>query len=170
MKSQGPGETLLSPYVLLAVGVLLLNDHVLKGSGLLPAVLTGKLSDAAGLSFFPLFLEAVLEVAAAAMGMSVQPSKTRLVMAVMATGFVFTGIQLSPTVSEAWRWGWGALQYPFRLAAAGLWQSPLPALRPVASWPDPTDLAMLPFLAVALWLGLNRGWTRSPAGPEAEPD
>jgi hypothetical protein len=29
------------------------NDHVLKGSGLLPAAVTGKLSDVAGLFFFP---------------------------------------------------------------------------------------------------------------------
>lgn len=32
-----------------ALLVLVVNDHVLKGSGLLPGVITGKLSDFAGL-------------------------------------------------------------------------------------------------------------------------
>src|SRR5688572_15378792 len=46
----------------LALAVLALNDHVLKGSGLLPGVLTGKLSDFAGLIVAPLLLCALLGV------------------------------------------------------------------------------------------------------------
>lgn len=37
-----------------ALSVLALNDHVLKGSGLLPGVVTGKLSDFAGLIVAPI--------------------------------------------------------------------------------------------------------------------
>src|SRR5690349_2000892 len=39
-----------------ALFVLVLNDHVLKGSGLVPAVITGKLSDFAGLIVAPVLL------------------------------------------------------------------------------------------------------------------
>jgi hypothetical protein len=42
-----------------AVVALLLNDHWLKGAGLLPGWLTGKLSDVAGLFFFPMLCVAL---------------------------------------------------------------------------------------------------------------
>jgi len=45
---------------LAAVLVLAVNDHVLKGSGLLPDMVTGKLSDVAGLFFFPIFCAATV--------------------------------------------------------------------------------------------------------------
>ncbi|MDP6933021.1 MAG: hypothetical protein QGG40_08885, partial [Myxococcota bacterium] len=48
----GPAEGLLHPAPLLALVVLVVNDH--WGKGHLPAVLSGKLSDFAGLLFFPL--------------------------------------------------------------------------------------------------------------------
>lgn len=46
MASPIPGTLHLTPPPLLATGVLLLNDHVLKR--LIPSVVSGKLSDAAG--------------------------------------------------------------------------------------------------------------------------
>lgn len=48
---------LAHPLSLLAVGLLLLNDHLLKH--IAPSVLTGKLSDFAGLFFFPFLAAAV---------------------------------------------------------------------------------------------------------------
>src|SRR5690242_20127817 len=50
---------LLHPLPLAAVAVLAINDHLLKGAGVLPGWLTGKLSDIAGLFFFPLLLTAL---------------------------------------------------------------------------------------------------------------
>jgi hypothetical protein len=47
-----------------AIGLLLLNDHVLKSAW--PSILTGKLSDFAGLYFFPFLLAALLGPLAAA--------------------------------------------------------------------------------------------------------
>lgn len=44
-----------------ALGVLVVNDHVLKGAGVLPGWLTGKLSDFAGLVVAPLVACALLE-------------------------------------------------------------------------------------------------------------
>ena len=49
------------PLPLLTVGVLWLNDHWLKRAH--PSWLTGKLSDFAGLFFFPLFLCALVNLA-----------------------------------------------------------------------------------------------------------
>ncbi|MCC6617494.1 MAG: hypothetical protein IT341_00485 [Chloroflexi bacterium] len=45
-----PADGLLHPVVLGAIGLLLLNDHVLKTTT--PGFVTGKLSDFAGLAFF----------------------------------------------------------------------------------------------------------------------
>src|SRR4026209_1194287 len=50
-----PAGEFLAPAPLLALAVLALNDHVLNGSGVLPAWLTGKLSDLGG-AFFSLLL------------------------------------------------------------------------------------------------------------------
>ncbi len=49
---------LLHPVSLASMALLGLNDHVLKG--LFPGLITGKLSDFAGLVFFPLVLEIAL--------------------------------------------------------------------------------------------------------------
>lgn len=51
-----PGRQLSHPLFLAALVTLALNDHVLKGAGLLPTALTGKLSDVAGLLVAPLVL------------------------------------------------------------------------------------------------------------------
>lgn len=166
----GPGETLLSPWALGAVAVFVLNDHVLKGSGLLPSVVTGKLSDAAGLVFFPLFLEGLWEAVAASVGCRVRPSRTRLLTCVVMTGLVFAGVQIIPAVDWAWRWSLGTLQYPFRASWAFLTGNPGSGLRPIASWPDVTDLLMLPFLLLAYGLGLSRGRSGWPARRLAEAD
>jgi hypothetical protein len=51
-------RALKHPFTLVAVGLLLLNDHVLKAA--VPSWFTGKLSDFAGLFFFPFILTAFL--------------------------------------------------------------------------------------------------------------
>jgi hypothetical protein len=77
---------LLHPLPLAAILVTALNDHLLKGSGLLPGWLTGKLSDFAGLFFFPLLVAAVLRAKTAA-------ART---IVVVATGALFAAFKLSP--------------------------------------------------------------------------
>jgi hypothetical protein len=59
-----PADGLLHPYPLVAILVLIVNDHWLKG--LWPGPVTGKLSDMAGLAFFPLVPLGCWEVALAA--------------------------------------------------------------------------------------------------------
>lgn len=79
-----PSQAVLHPAWLAAVGVLVLNDHVLKSSAV-AGVLTGKLSDFAGLFFFPVLLAALFRV-----------RTTRgLVLSGVATAVVFSAINLS---------------------------------------------------------------------------
>jgi hypothetical protein len=112
---------LTHPIPLLAILLLVANDHLLKGSGLLPGRLTGKLSDVAGLFFFPLLLVSILD--------PVAPQRVRgrplALGCAAATGLVFAALKLSPQANAlAARWGTFAL--------------------------DPTDLLALPALGLAL--------------------
>jgi hypothetical protein len=126
----------LHPVALAAVAVLLLNDWLLKPQGLLPGVITGKLSDLAGLAFAPVALSAALGVAlhlAARLGAQVDPSlsRRRLLGCVLATGAGFAAVKLSPVAAQ----GFAAL---------------LPRAHVVV---DPTDLLALPALAIAWAIG-----------------
>lgn len=53
------------PAPVLAMLLVALNDHALKGAGLLPGWLTGKLSDVMGLYFAPLLLAELWDARAA---------------------------------------------------------------------------------------------------------
>ena len=53
-------SALIHPAFLLSLGLLLLNDHIFKGSGGLPGALTGKLSDFAGMIVAPTLALAVV--------------------------------------------------------------------------------------------------------------
>lgn len=89
---------LARPLPLFAVALLALNDHVLKHAHVLPGWLTGKLSDVAGLFFFPIFLFAL------AHGVLGEPrAERRVVRASMLAGvtvLVFVGIKLVPSLNE----------------------------------------------------------------------
>jgi len=143
---------LAHPVPLGAVAVLALNDHLLKHVAWFPRVLSGKLSDAAGLFFFPLLLSTLADGAwRAATGSSREPLPGRGWMAAAAaatTGLVFSALKLSPAAN-----GW----------ACSAWG-------PIAL--DATDLATLPALALSvLWMtrkGLARAaplprWVRAGA-------
>ncbi len=132
----------------LAAVVLAINDHLLKGSGLLPGWLTGKLSDFAGLFFFPLFVaELWLILFPAASAGQVQ---VRVRVAAALTGLGFCAIKLSPAMSGLYERGLAALMGPVGMR--------------VANTPDPTDLVALPMLALAVWSAHR---TRGPFTPAA---
>jgi len=82
-------KILCAPAPLAAVAVLLLNDHVLKGSGVLPGWLTGKISDFAGLFFFPLLVVAC----------SKGDLRKVALWASAVTALVFAALKLSPTLA-----------------------------------------------------------------------
>ena len=128
----------LHPVTLAAVVVLVVNDWVLKPRWG-PNVVTGKLSDLAGLAAAPVVLTAALGLAllvVRGLGGRVEPGLTprRLTLAILATGAVFTAIKLSAR-------------------AAGWFTDVIGVVRPARVALDPTDLACLPMLAVAWWIG-----------------
>lgn len=131
---------LCHPVPLAAVLVMTANDHLLKGSGALPGVVTGKLSDVAGLFFFPLLLAALLSLLLHlgrlhASGPAVDGAS------VLVTGLVFAGIKLSPVLNSA---------------VETLWA---PSVR------DPSDLLALPMLGLS-WAWMRRSAPLRPLSSE----
>lgn len=136
---------------LAAVLVLVVNDWVLKAR--FPGVVTGKLSDLAGLAFAPVVLTAaigLLLAGLARLGARIDPSLTRrrLLVSIAATGAWFAAVKLSP---EA------ATLLERVLSVAG---------RPAAIQLDRTDLLALPALAIAYWIGRDE-LRRIPLGKPA---
>jgi len=115
-----------------AMALVALNDHVLKGSGLLPGWLTGKLSDFAGLYFAPLLVAELWTLARPT------PEAEMLVRRVAWTalgfGVLFAAIKTSPPADR-------------------LYEAVIAALlrRPTSNTVDPTDLIALVMLGVAVW-------------------
>ncbi len=95
--------------------VLVVNDHVLKGAGLLPGWLTGKLSDFAGLVVAP-------PLAAFLARARTPPGRALAFGAVIGW---FCAVKVSPAAAEATEAVMGAVRIPWRL------------------WSDPTDLVGL---------------------------
>lgn len=127
-----PLGELVHPLPLAAVAILAVNDHVLKGSGLLPVGLTGKLSDFAGLFFFPLLVTAAADTLAWPLRARLDPTLRlwKAAVAVVATGIGFVALELSPAAVHA---------YVSLMARLGI---------PSTSVRDPSDLialVVLPF-------------------------
>lgn len=106
MGERAPLGSLVQPGALVALGVLITNDHLLKGSGLVPGWLTGKLSDFAGLYLFPILLFALF-------------GHARLVGIATALGFL--SVKLVPTVNVFVGSAWG----PMRMDATDLIALPM---------------------------------------------
>jgi hypothetical protein len=165
---------LLHPLPLAAVAVLAINDHLLKGSGILPGSITGKLSDVAGLFFFPVLLAAAFRGVARLCGAK-SDGDLRAFLAVFApivTGAGFAAVKLSAFVNArvAETWGfmtmdatdlWTLLVLP--LSAAFLLRSKHPA-EPARS----ASRRALDFAAV-LAAGLASAATSAPRQPQPPP-
>jgi hypothetical protein len=147
-----PADALLHPLALAAIGVLLLNDHVLKDAA--PGLVTGKLSDVAGLAFFPLVLLGAWEVAQTAVGRWSGPSVRALALSVVVTAIAFGLVKTTELVAGAFATTLGAAQWAIGLAlAAGHGSS---EMVPVLVARDPTDLVALPAVLIAAWIGSSR--------------
>lgn len=143
------GALLLHPLAVLSVVVLLGNDHLLKAAA--PGLLTGKLSDGAGLVAFPLLLaELAAALARRLLGRSIE-ARAVVRAAVLATAVGFAAVKSSDVAADVWSAGLGALQWA--VGFGWLRGSPLPT---AAGAVDPTDLVTLPALIAALWIGRSR--------------
>ncbi|MCB9753143.1 MAG: hypothetical protein H6713_24570 [Myxococcales bacterium] len=121
-----PELALGTPVWLAALAILIVNDHLLKGAEMLPAPITGKLSDLAGMIVAPALLAALLRVRA----------RGSLVACHVAVGVVFAAINLSPAAAALWSGLMGAVAIPWAITV------------------DPTDLVALPLLALSYALML----------------
>lgn len=156
------GPLLLHPVALVAIAVLVVNDHVFKLAW--PGWLTGKLSDVAGLVFVPMLVLALGELRG-------RPLRSPRVagIAALAVAIGFAAVKLSAAANAAYGVGLGALQWPVWTVVAWLEGLPAPA-RPLAPCRiDPSDLLALPAVAVAplvAWMRARRlpPRTRSVAG------
>ncbi|MFE4500273.1 hypothetical protein ACFRFQ_10450 [Rhodococcus sp. NPDC056743] len=148
-----PGDLLLSPWALVSVATVLINDHVLKDA--FGNTLTGKLSDIAGVFLFPLLLLSVLEVLRRSL-----VGRAAIAWSIAVTGIGFAAVKLVAPVGDAYEWVIGFLRW----AAGGLRGDILPIL----VFRDPSDLWVLPIL-FASYLVITHNRTRAPEGaPEHE--
>jgi hypothetical protein len=117
------------------VALLAINDHWLKHAGLLPAGLTGKLSDFAGLFFFPMLLMALGRAGIALRGAMPEPRPAALLMAIVATGLGFAATKATAWGADFYRTVLGHVVGPVRFVA------------------DPTDLVALAILPPSYFVG-----------------
>jgi hypothetical protein len=143
---------MIAPLPLAAVALLVLNDHWLKAAA--PGVLTGKLSDFAGLAFFPLFLQGGIEILSRG-----APSRRLLLACAAATAIVFALVKTWTPAALAYRDGLGLLQWPARAAAAVAGGRAIPLPLPTALTMDAGDLFALPSVVLAVL----SGWSRHPS-------
>ena len=122
-----PRDALSSPWFLLALLVLGLNDHVLKGPDVLPGWLTGKLSDFAGLVVAPVVLAALVNA---------RTRWTRAASCAAAAAFL-GALQLWPAFVDGWAYAVGLVGIPWHNTA------------------DPTDLLALAVLPLT-WRVMQR--------------
>lgn len=115
---------LLHPAWWLATGLLLLNDHYLKGAGQLAPWLTGKLSDFAGMMMAPLVLAALLA----------PRSRPAFLLAHVLVGVAFSALKLSSWCAAVWCEVGALLGLTWQVVC------------------DPSDLLALPVLGLSHWL------------------
>lgn len=136
---------LLHPVSLAAIALLVVNDHVLKAAW--PGLVTGKLSDVAGMIFFPLLLAAVAQQVRPGL-----PLRRTVHVSAVLTALVFAAIKVWPLAGDAYRVGLAGLQWPFRALWALVHGHGLPSLAPVMLTRDATDLVAIPAVLIAVWL------------------
>lgn len=145
MRGRLASRLMLHPVLLIALLILIVNDHVLKAA--YPGWLTGKLSDFTGLVVFPLMLLSVLDLVLGALR---RRSSVVVAVVLIGSGAVFAVIQINPAAAEAYRHFMGVIQYPLRRVFGE------PSFSPVRHVADPWDLIALPALG-AVWLVFQRG-------------
>ena len=131
-----PADLLLRPVPLFAIILLALNDHVLKP--IWPGLVTGKLSDIAGMVLCPLLLMAITALILARPWRSNEVAIRLACVAVTVVGFAL--LKESPTIARNYGDLLGWVRYPL-----------LHHWHRVQIAHDQTDLLALPGAGVAWW-------------------
>jgi hypothetical protein len=146
-----PGDLLLHPLAVAAMAVVIVNDRLLKVR--FPSDLTGKLSDVAGLIFFPLFVVSVTEGARWLVARDRWPLTPRAVVAVaVAIGLAFVLMKTWHPAGDLYRIGMGVVVWPVDAIASLVRGDGLPPLERIALVADRTDLLALPALVAPWWI------------------
>lgn len=159
MLAPGKQYPLLHPVPLLALATLVINDHVLKQH--YPGWITGKLSDIAGMVFFPLFLFVVLNAMRGKRESTSLRGDRLLMECALATALVFCAVKTFAPATAFYEMGLGFLQWPLRAGMALLrGDTPGPVVS-VVLVRDVTDLIAVPFVAIPILIGRSRPVTRN---------
>ncbi len=146
-----PADFLVHPIAVVSVVALVVNDRFVKQTW--PGLVSGKLSDVAGMVFFPLLLVGLVELAAAAARRPWWADRRAFVTVAVIVGAFFGATKVLAPIrafDEAalgWlRWAPGAAARAATGGAAGA-----PEAGHVVA--DATDLVAVPFVIVAVWIG-----------------
>ncbi|HTO01050.1 MAG TPA: hypothetical protein VL068_10275 [Microthrixaceae bacterium] len=155
-----PGDLLLHPVALIALGLVILNDRFLKVH--YPSAITGKLSDFAGLVYFPLFVVSVLEGfrwLARRRPWELGPRAITIVS--MFLGVIMTLIKTWGPAAEFYRSYLGVVLWPAYVVGDVVQGRGLPGVRRVGLIEDATDLVALVALLLPVWVGTRVRLARS---------
>jgi hypothetical protein len=142
------GESLLNPVAFVALGLLLLNDHVLKQR--FPGWWTGKLSDVAGMALLPLFLMGLHEAAAGTWTALPPPGRRALVGYAIGTALTFAAIKCWAPAAHGYRYAMGVVRWPLIALFSWVEGRPAAGVASVSLVQDPSDLMALPFTLPAV--------------------
>lgn len=146
-----PGDFLLHPIALAAVATLIANDWIIKARW--PGHVAGKLSDIAGMVFFPLLLVALAEIAAWAVGRRWLATPRLFLIVAVTVALVFAATKTIGPVRHFDEQALGWLRWaPFAAARALTGGSSGEPVRPTVV-ADATDVLCAPFALVAAWIG-----------------
>ena len=144
--------TLLHPVVVAALLLLLVNDHLLKGSGLLPGWVTGKLSDVACLILLPVALKATIDLILERMQARGPSPRSIMWFSIAVTLAIYTAIQVAPPAVAFYERFLGIAHWVPRAIAAVIDGGEMPAVIDAQKFPDLTDLLLIPVCLVAVWI------------------
>jgi hypothetical protein len=138
----GAGGGLLDPVVVASVTLLVVNDHLLKQAarGTAWSLVTGKLSDVAGMVFFPVLLVAAVELVQAWRGRFSSPSPRVASVVAVVVAVVFSATKTIVVAGVVYAWSLAVLQWPARCAWSWFNDRPWPTLAPVVHVVDPADV------------------------------
>ena len=136
--------------ILLAINDHLLKPQVAKTGNTVASALTGKLSDVAGMVFFPLLLASLFELGGR-LGRRPLRYHRLLVLSVLMVAIFFAAINLSNSMGAFYAETLGFLQWPLRLLVdPGGDQGAFVAVEHIV---DPTDALAVVAVMIPYWIG-----------------